>query len=276
MVRRTGDQFTARGGGGLPVRAAHRRGSFRGVGPRRGGATARLTRTAAFCLTVARQGRYRSMAIPIFRPTLKRRDMGSVLSCIVSDKLGPGDLARDLVARVCQATGRGRRRDRGQPLRGDSRSRSRPSASRAGDGVVLSALAPAVHLRAIRDRGLVPLLADVDPECGVIDPAAAAGLAARGAKAVIAHHALGFVADLEALRGRRPARDRGRLPGPRGALRGRCRPAAAAATSPCCRSSPKASSPAAAARSSSAARGRPPRACGAPRRLRLCTHRCPT
>ena len=33
--------------------------------------------------------------------------MGSVLSCIVSDKLGPGDLVRDLVGRVCQALGAG-------------------------------------------------------------------------------------------------------------------------------------------------------------------------
>ena len=139
------------------------------------------------------------MAIPIFRPTLKRRDMGSVLSCIVSDKLGPGDLARDLVARVAQALGAGGGVAVVSPYAGVSLALEALGLV-AGDGVALSALAPAVHLSAIRHRGLVPLLADVDPESGIIDPAAAAGFAARGAKAVIVHHALGFVADLEALR----------------------------------------------------------------------------
>ncbi len=45
------------------------------------------------------------MALPVFRPTVKRKDMGSVLSCIVSDRLGPGEISRDLVSRVCHALG---------------------------------------------------------------------------------------------------------------------------------------------------------------------------
>ncbi len=140
------------------------------------------------------------MAIPIFRPTLKRRDMGSVLSCIVSDKLGPGDLARDLVSRVCQATGTGGGVTVSSSYTGLSLALEALGLAR-GDAVVLSALAPAVHLRAVHDRGLVPLIADVDLESGCIDPASAGLLAAKGAKALIVHHPLGFVADLEALRG---------------------------------------------------------------------------
>jgi perosamine synthetase len=139
------------------------------------------------------------MAIPIFRPTLKRRDMGSVLGCIVSDKLGPGDLTRDLITRVSQALGTGGGVTVASPYAGLSLALEALGLA-AGDAVVLSALAPAVHLRAVRDRGLVPLLADVDPDSGCIDPASAGLLAARGAKAAIVHHALGFVADLEALR----------------------------------------------------------------------------
>jgi perosamine synthetase len=140
------------------------------------------------------------MAIPIFRPTLKRRDMGSVLGCIVSDKLGPGDLARDLVARVSQATGTGGGVTVSSPYAGMSLALEALGLG-PGDAVGLSALAPAIHLRAIRDRGLVPLVADVDPESGGIDPAAVGPLAAKGARAFVAHHTLGFVADLEALRG---------------------------------------------------------------------------
>lgn len=139
------------------------------------------------------------MAIPIFRPTLKRRDMGSVLGCIVSDKLGPGDLARDLVARVSQATGTAGGVTVTSEYAGLSLALEALGLA-PGDAVGLSALAPAIHLRAVRDRGLVPLLIDVDPDSGSIDPAAAAPLAAKGARAFLAHHALGLVADLEALR----------------------------------------------------------------------------
>lgn len=139
------------------------------------------------------------MAIPIFRPTLKRRDMGSVLGCIVSDKLGPGDLTRDLLARVAQATGTGGGVTVTSPYAGLSLALEALGLV-AGDAVVLSALAPAVHLRAVRDRGLVPLMADVDPASGCIDAASVGDLAAGGAKAVVAHHALGFVAEVEALR----------------------------------------------------------------------------
>jgi perosamine synthetase len=139
------------------------------------------------------------MAIPIFRPTLKRRDMGSVLGCIVSDRLGPGELVRDLVARLSQATGMGGGVLVSSTYAGLSLALE-SLALAPGDRVALSALAPAVHLRAIRDRGLVPLPQDVDSESGCIDPASAGEIAASGAKALVVHHPLGFVADLEALR----------------------------------------------------------------------------
>ena len=35
------------------------------------------------------------MLSPVFRPMLRRRDMDSVLSCMVSDKVGPGDINRE-------------------------------------------------------------------------------------------------------------------------------------------------------------------------------------
>jgi len=139
------------------------------------------------------------MAIPIFRPTLKRRDMGSVLSCIVSDRLGPGELARDLVSRLSQATGMGGGVVVASAYAGLSLALE-ALALAPGDAVALSALTPAVHLRAIRDRGLVPLIADVDPESGCIDAASVGELVTRGAKAFVVHHPLGLVADLEALR----------------------------------------------------------------------------
>jgi perosamine synthetase len=37
------------------------------------------------------------MAIPVFRPSVKRKDMDAVLTCLVSDQLGPGTYSEDLV-----------------------------------------------------------------------------------------------------------------------------------------------------------------------------------
>jgi perosamine synthetase len=139
------------------------------------------------------------MAVPVFRPTVKRKDMGSVLSCIVSDRLGPGEISRDLVSRVCHLLGH---------AGGISLASSYLAVSAAldaiglaaSDAVILPALAPAAWLRVVRDKGMVPLVADVDPESGSLDPAKVAALAARGAKAIMVHHATGIITDVEALR----------------------------------------------------------------------------
>ncbi|HET6487795.1 MAG TPA: DegT/DnrJ/EryC1/StrS family aminotransferase [Spirochaetia bacterium] len=140
------------------------------------------------------------MAVPLFRPTVKRRDMGSVLSCIVSDKLGPGEISRELVSRAVH-------------LLGQSGGVSLPNtylalavALRAlglssGDGVVLPALAPSLWLRVVQELGLVARVADVDPQSGLIDVVEAARLTQDGAKAILVPHTLGMPVDLQALRG---------------------------------------------------------------------------
>ncbi|HVP19163.1 MAG TPA: DegT/DnrJ/EryC1/StrS family aminotransferase [Spirochaetia bacterium] len=125
--------------------------------------------------------------------------MGSVLSCIVSDKLGPGEISRDLVSRVSQLLG----------LAGGvslCNSYLALSASLEAldlttrDPVIVSALAPSLWLRVLEDRGLVPLVADVDPESGSMDHDEVARLAQKGAKAILVHHTLGVICDVDALR----------------------------------------------------------------------------
>ena len=139
------------------------------------------------------------MAIPIFRPTVKRKDMGSVLSCIVSDQIGSGDISRELVAGACKALGMSG---------GVSVLHTYAAVSLAfdavglapGDAVVLSALSPQIHVRAAKDKGLVPLLVDVEPESSSIDPREVEKLISKAPKAIVVHHTLGIIADLEALK----------------------------------------------------------------------------
>ena len=123
------------------------------------------------------------MALPVFRPTVKRKDMGSVLSCIVSDRLGPGEISRDLLSRVCHLLGH---------AGGISLASSYLAVSAAldaiglaaPDAVILPALAPASWLRVVKDKGMAALVADVDPESGCIDAAKGAALAAPRAEAI--------------------------------------------------------------------------------------------
>ena len=76
-----------------------------------------------------------------------------------------------------------------------------PSGSPPPTGSSCSALAPALYLRVIRDKGLRPLVADVDAESAGIDAEEASRLAQSGAKAIIVTHGLGIMSDVEALRG---------------------------------------------------------------------------
>ena len=139
------------------------------------------------------------MAVPVFRPTVKRKDMGSVLSCIVSDKIGPGEISRELVARAGHLLGHAG----GVTLCNSYLALTAALEAlglAAGDHVLLPALAPALWLRVLLDRGLVPLVVDVEPESGAIDPVQAAALAQKGAKAILVPHSLGIVADIAALK----------------------------------------------------------------------------
>ncbi len=140
------------------------------------------------------------MAVPIYRPTVKRRDMGSVLSCIVSDHIGPGEIARDLVSRLSHELAAAGGVTVQHPYLALTLAFEALGLV-AGDGVIFSALCPTLSVRAARDRGLVPLLADVDPESGSLDPREIERLAAGRPKAVVVHHTLGVIADTGALKG---------------------------------------------------------------------------
>jgi perosamine synthetase len=70
-----------------------------------------------------------------------------------------------------------------------------------GDSIAISALSPSLHVRVARDKGLLPLLSDVDPETGSIDPKEAEKLMDRRPKAIVVSHSLGIMADVETIKG---------------------------------------------------------------------------
>ncbi len=132
--------------------------------------------------------------IPVFRPTVRRDEMDSVLGCLVTDEIGPGDRARELTAAVAAALGMA-----GGIALADYRLALSCALTTidvpAGAHVLCSALAPQAHREAVAASGLVPVVVDVSADSGVMDLDLAEE-AREVARAVLMDHTLGFVPDL--------------------------------------------------------------------------------
>lgn len=126
--------------------------------------------------------------------------MHSVLSCLVTDVIGPAALSEDLVAVACADYAQ----EGGQALREYVRAAELTVAALGledGDKVILSPLAPMVYVRAFERFGIVPLFADVRDEDACLDPVSAGKiLETEKARAIFVHAPLGRIPDLNALR----------------------------------------------------------------------------
>jgi perosamine synthetase len=138
------------------------------------------------------------MSIPIARPTLRRRDFNSVLSCLVSDLIGPGALNQELGSLFCREV----------DAAGGVCLTSYAAAIgcvldalglQAGEAVMLSALAPRVYLSVLEARGLVPTLLDTDREKPALPLSEVQKQLAGGARALLLHYSLGFLPDSQEL-----------------------------------------------------------------------------
>ncbi len=134
--------------------------------------------------------------IPVFKPSIRRKEMDSVLSSLVSDEIGPMNVQKELVKDLCriiEAAG-------GFALREYERAFSLVLEAlelEAGDGVVLSALDPTSAYKCIERLGLKPLPVDVEETCPCIDPRLVQKKVEEGAKAVLSTGRLGFVPALD-------------------------------------------------------------------------------
>ena len=134
------------------------------------------------------------MMISLFKPTLKRKDMDSVLSCMVSDRLAPGLYAQEFVHEISQRLKAGG----GAALAGyyqAVRLAFDLLGLQKGEGVVISPLAPAVYASVLSALGLTPIFVDVDPLSGLVAPEEFRKILDRSPRAVVLHHTLGMTYD---------------------------------------------------------------------------------
>jgi len=128
--------------------------------------------------------------------------MHSVLSCLVTDVIGPAAIADDLVAAIAGELGH----EGGGAFREYVRAIDlviQAMGLLPGDQVVVSPLAPSVYRHAFVYRGLIPLFADVREENACMDPVSVERLLKdgklNGVKAMFVHASMGRVPDMNAL-----------------------------------------------------------------------------
>ena len=144
--------------------------------------------------------------IPLFRPTIRRRQMHAVLECLVSEEIGPGAIAKQLTGELASAL-----ECRGGLAVADYGAATAAALhlateTAAGDEdphaggpypVLMSALAPLSYVYAARAAGLHPLLVDVDPETGSLDAESMQRMLAHRPRALVIGPPLGSGEPLE-------------------------------------------------------------------------------
>lgn len=137
--------------------------------------------------------------IKLFKPTIKRKDMDSVLHTLVDEAPGPG-LVNTELSRVL-----GKEFSAEQTIVLRSYVRALIVALKAlhlekGSAVAISALSPPLYVRVLTTLGLEPLLVDVDPSDGCMSSQALQTQQDRSPSAILLHQPFGNVPDLYAFK----------------------------------------------------------------------------
>lgn len=135
-------------------------------------------------------------AIPCFSPTIRRREMDAVLTCLVDEKVGPGEMN----ARLSQAVRDFFGAAGAVALRSPELALS--YALRALDvspprKVIVSALAPSWQYDALRSLGLGPVVVDVDERTGAVGAESAEEGVGAGGSVLLLHEPMGIVPNAE-------------------------------------------------------------------------------
>jgi dTDP-4-amino-4,6-dideoxygalactose transaminase len=133
-----------------------------------------------------------------FSPTIRRKEMDAVLSCMVDEKIGPGDISRQLTETAAELFHMEGAVALRSPLRALELALLAPGIE-PGSAVMLSALAPAWQYEGVLRAGFQPLVLDVGPDSVVLGADAVAQGIEEGGRLLVLQDALGHVGDYGAL-----------------------------------------------------------------------------
>lgn len=138
------------------------------------------------------------MKLPVYSSTIRRKEMDAVLTCMVAEKVGPGEMNLKLTQLVRESFA----------VEGASAFRSAAIALQyalkgldfpAGSGIIVSALAPDWQYHAVKAMGFEPIVVDVDPDTALVTPQIVEGAISRGGRLLLLHETLGFLPDMQGI-----------------------------------------------------------------------------
>ena len=136
--------------------------------------------------------------IQTFSSTIRRKEMDAVLTCMVDEKIGPGELNARLIQTVKEffsCSGAVALRSPAIALRYALKALDLPKES----SIMLSALAPSWQILAVEELGYKPLVLDVDETTGLVTADAVSEGMKNGGRLLLLHESMGIVPDIKAI-----------------------------------------------------------------------------
>ena len=138
--------------------------------------------------------------IQTYSSSIRRKEMDAVLTCMVDEKIGPGEMNLRLVQSVKEffgVDGAVALRSPAVALKYAFRALDLPAES----GIILSALAPAWQLAAVKDLGYKPVILDVNPDTALVTTAAVEDGIRAGGRLLLLSETAGTLPDMEEFTG---------------------------------------------------------------------------
>ena len=133
--------------------------------------------------------------IQTYNTTIRRKEMDAVLTCMVDERIGPGELNSRLIQSVKEFTGCDGAIALRSPLSALKYALS-ALGTESGTAVMISALAPAWHIQAVEYAGFKPIVLDVDETTGLVSVDAVSEGAKNGGRILLLHESMGILPDM--------------------------------------------------------------------------------
>ena len=136
--------------------------------------------------------------IQTYSSTIRRKEMDAVLTCMVDEKIGPGELNARLIQQVKEffkCDGAVALRSPAVALKYILLCLDLEKASK----IMISALAPAWHYQVVESLGYEPLVLDVEEADGLVSPAKVQEGMQKGGRLLLLHETEGILPDFDAI-----------------------------------------------------------------------------
>ncbi len=133
--------------------------------------------------------------IPAYSTTIRRKEMDAVLTCMVDEKIGPGELNGRLIQVVKEFTGC----DGAVALRSPAialRYALQAMGMESGSKIMISALAPVWQYKVLKALSFEPIVLDVSESSGLVTPEVVQAGILEGGKLLVLHETEGILPDM--------------------------------------------------------------------------------